>query len=102
MDTPVCFDEMWGTDDTLREPYRDFHGWFTQEDAKRLRDKQREAEELFRLTGITFNVYGKAEAEERLIPFDIIPRIISGAEWHRLSRGIISNGISRSSASALP
>jgi len=82
------FDEMWGSDAQLRDPYRGFHTWFDQEDPARLRAKQREAEELFRLTGITFNVYGKAEAEERLIPFDIIPRIISGPEWSRLSRGI--------------
>ncbi len=82
------FDEMWGTDETLREPYRAFNAWFDQEDPARLRAKQRDAEDLFRLTGITFNVYGKAEAEERLIPFDIIPRIISGSEWYRLSRGI--------------
>ena len=82
------FDEMWGVADNLREPYRGFHDWFSQEEMSRLRSKQRDAEELFRLTGITFNVYGKSEAEERLIPFDIIPRIISGAEWHKLSRGI--------------
>jgi uncharacterized circularly permuted ATP-grasp superfamily protein len=65
-----------------------FKEWFDGEDPSRLRAKQREAEELFRLTGITFNVYGRAEAEERLIPFDIVPRIISGLEWQRLSRGI--------------
>ena len=59
------FDEMWGTDETLREPYRKFNSWFAEEDPSRLRAKQRDAEELFRLTGITFNVYGKAEAEER-------------------------------------
>jgi len=82
------FDEMWGKDAALRAPYRSFHAWFDGEDPKRLRAKNREAEELFRLTGITFNVYGRAEAEERLIPFDIIPRIISGQEWNRLARGI--------------
>ncbi len=82
------FDEMWGQDETLRIPYQGFNNWFSEEDPARLRAKQREAEELFRLTGITFNVYGRAEAEERLIPFDIIPRIISGPEWARLSRGI--------------
>ncbi len=82
------FDEMWGVSDELRDPYRGFHDWFSQEEISRLRAKQRDAEELFRLTGITFNVYGQSEAEERLIPFDIIPRIISGAEWHKLSRGI--------------
>ena len=83
-----CYDEMWGREEVLRAPYNGFHDWFAEEDPKRLRAKQREAEEIFRLTGITFNVYGRAEAEERLIPFDIVPRIISGVEWARLSRGI--------------
>ncbi|MBV7407855.1 circularly permuted type 2 ATP-grasp protein [Maritimibacter sp. DP1N21-5] len=82
------FDEMWGRDEALRSPYAEFNTWFDGEDPTRLRQKQREADELFRLTGITFNVYGRAEAEERLIPFDIIPRIISGREWQKLSKGI--------------
>ncbi len=82
------FDEMWGRDEQIRASYQNFFDWFDQEDPKRLRAKNREAEELFRLTGITFNVYGRSEAEERLIPFDIIPRIISGSEWAKLSRGI--------------
>ena len=72
----------------MRRPYDAFHKWFEKEDPARLRAKQREAEEVFRLTGITFNVYGSEEAEERLIPFDIVPRVISGREWQRLSRGI--------------
>ncbi|MBE1284489.1 MAG: circularly permuted type 2 ATP-grasp protein [Rhodobacteraceae bacterium] len=88
MEKPASFDEMWGANETLREPYRKFQAWFDSEDPARLRKKQREAEKLFRLTGITFNVYGSSEAEERLIPFDLIPRIISGSEWARLSRGI--------------
>jgi len=82
------FDEMWGREDVLRGPYEDFKTWFDGEEANRLRVKQREAEDLFRLMGITFNVYGREEAEERLIPFDIVPRIISGREWRRLCRGI--------------
>lgn len=83
------FDEMTGHEgDTLREPYQNFDQWFQSENPARLRKKQREAEELFRLTGITFNVYGRAEAAERLIPFDIVPRIISGREWSRLAKGI--------------
>ncbi|QGX99077.1 circularly permuted type 2 ATP-grasp protein [Roseovarius faecimaris] len=88
MGNSAIFDEMWGCDEQLRQPYEEFHRWFDGEDPKRLRSKQREAEELFRLTGITFNVYGRAEAEERLIPFDIIPRIISEREWARVTRGI--------------
>lgn len=82
------FDEMWGQDGALRDAYSDFNTWFEGQEPSRLRKKQAEAERLFRLTGITFNVYGRAEATERLIPFDIIPRIISGREWSRLCRGI--------------
>jgi uncharacterized circularly permuted ATP-grasp superfamily protein len=48
----------------------------------------RDAERVFRKTGITFAVYGEEEAAERLIPFDIVPRIISGNEWRRLTQGI--------------
>src|SRR6186713_3371940 len=47
-----------------------------------------DAERVFRKTGITFAVYGEQEASERLIPFDIVPRIISGSEWRRLTTGI--------------
>src|SRR6056297_55457 len=82
------FDEMWGREENLRTPYSEFQTWFEEQDPKRLRKKHREAEELFRLTGITFNVYGRQEAEERLIPFDIVPRIISAREWVKLSKGI--------------
>jgi uncharacterized circularly permuted ATP-grasp superfamily protein len=43
---------------------------------------------FFRKTGITFAVYGKQDSSERLIPFDIVPRIISGSEWRKLAQGI--------------
>ena len=46
--------------------------------------RRAEAELLFRRIGITFAVYGETEAEERIIPFDIIPRILTSAEWARL------------------
>ncbi|MEM6275455.1 MAG: circularly permuted type 2 ATP-grasp protein [Pseudomonadota bacterium] len=81
------FDEMNGGGGT-RAPYAALGTWIEAADPADLRAKQREAEDLFRLTGITFNVYGREEAEERLIPFDIIPRVISGNEWRRLTRGI--------------
>ena len=85
------FDEMWGHDSTLRDAYANFNNWLEIEEPARLRKKQTEAERLFRLSGITFNVYSKDDKEketERLIPFDIIPRIISAREWSRLSTGI--------------
>ncbi|WP_308916336.1 circularly permuted type 2 ATP-grasp protein [Jannaschia sp. LMIT008] len=82
------FDEMGGPDGTVRDPYAALAQWFEAEDPARLRSKAREADELFRLMGITFNVYGDPDASERLIPFDIVPRILSAREWVRLSRGI--------------
>jgi len=81
------FDEMIGEGKT-RAPYREYHKWFCGEDTKRLAKKSKEAEAFFRRTGITFNVYGDQEAQERLIPFDLVPRILSNAEWRKLSKGI--------------
>ena len=86
-DDPL-FDEMTREDGSVRDAYKAFEAWFSSEDPSGLRAKSREAEAVFRLTGITFNVYGEAEAGERLIPFDIVPRIIAAREWARLSRGI--------------
>ena len=82
------FDEMLLPDGSVRAPYNEFCDWYGAQDAARLRTKARDAESFFRRTGITFAVYGEEEASERLIPFDIVPRIISGREWARLSRGI--------------
>ena len=79
---------MHGDGETLRSPYRHYHEWFAQEDPRRLLKKSADAEALFRRTGITFNVYGSDEGDERLIPFDIVPRIIAAREWARVERGI--------------
>ena len=82
------FDEMFGADGQARSPYGAYQTWFNSEDLRELRRKSADAESFFRRTGITFNVYGQAEADERLIPFDIVPRVISGREWAKLTRGI--------------
>jgi uncharacterized circularly permuted ATP-grasp superfamily protein len=84
----VAFDEMNPADTGPRHPYTAYDGWLKNQDPARLTEKMRDAERVFRKTGITFAVYGEAEAAERLIPFDIVPRIISGAEWRRLTQGI--------------
>jgi uncharacterized circularly permuted ATP-grasp superfamily protein len=85
---PAAFDEMLRPDGSARPAYADYAAWFEGQELARLRRKAEEADANFRRTGITFNVYGAEEAEERLIPFDIVPRIIGGQEWKRLSRGI--------------
>ncbi len=82
------FDEMRQADGSIRPAYRDYVTWLEEQDPALMRRKSREAEQFFRRTGITFNVYGDDDAEERLIPFDMVPRIITGGEWRRLSRGI--------------
>ncbi len=72
----------------VRYPYHEYHKWLETEDQARLHRKSAASEAFFRRTGITFNVYGREEAAERLIPFDIVPRVISAREWARLERGI--------------
>ena len=86
--TRKTFDEMLDAADRPRPPYAAYHDWFSGENLKDLRRKSAEAEAFFRRIGITFNVYGQKEADERLIPFDIVPRIISAREWATLERGI--------------
>ena len=82
------FDEMLLGANDVRDPYAEYHKWFSKEDPTRLAKKSKEAEAFFRRTGITFNVYGQSAAQERLIPFDLIPRIIANKEWTKLSKGI--------------
>ncbi len=84
----VAFDEMSPENSGIRRPYFGYDAWLKEQDTARLTEKTQDAERVFRKTGITFAVYGEAEAAERLIPFDIVPRIISGHEWRRLTQGI--------------
>src|SRR5271170_4796599 len=82
------FDEMKGTGDAVRPAYAELSQWLSQVPPEVLDFRRREAELLFRRIGITFAVYGDPEAQERLIPFDVIPRIISAQEWTILRRGL--------------
>ena len=75
-------------DGGVRPAYSGYRDWFDAQDPAWLRRKGQEAEGFFRKTGITFNVYGDDDGEERLIPFDMVPRIVTAAEWRKLSRGI--------------
>ncbi len=79
---------MNGAGDGVRAPYHAVAEWLGTQRVDDLKQKLTDAETMFRRTGITFAVYGSDDADERLIPFDIIPRIISAAEWRRLTAGI--------------
>jgi len=84
----VPFDEMLTADNLPRAPYEGYFNWHSEQKTSDLIKKSRDAENIFRKTGITFAVYGKEDSSERLIPFDIVPRIISGSEWRKLAQGI--------------
>ena len=84
----AAFNEMLGADGAVRPPYNLVAEWLSSQSRAELRRKQQEAETLFRRLGITFSVYDSEDALERLIPFDLVPRIISAAEWRLLERGI--------------
>jgi uncharacterized circularly permuted ATP-grasp superfamily protein len=84
----VAFDEMTLPDGTIRPPYRELYRWLSELPDDALEQRRREAEFLFRRFGITFAVYGEENATERLIPFDVVPRIIAAEEWVTVKRGL--------------
>jgi uncharacterized circularly permuted ATP-grasp superfamily protein len=86
---PAAFDEMKGFDGDVRPSYRALAKWLGNQDEERLETLRREADVLFRRMGITFAVYHEGAGTERLIPFDILPRVFSAAEWRKVSEGAI-------------
>lgn len=83
------FDEMYLQDEAVRSIYAEYAAWLKNVPLHQLESKRQEAELLFRRVGITFNVYGEDAGSERLIPFDVLPRLLSAKEWDRLSEGAI-------------
>jgi uncharacterized circularly permuted ATP-grasp superfamily protein len=82
-----AFDEMQDASG-VRPAYAGIAGWIARHGVGALGAKRTEAEALFRRVGITFAVYGEGGDPERLIPFDVIPRILARSEWDRLARGL--------------
>ena len=86
------FDEMHGDgtggEGAVRSPYAGLARSLAAATPDGMEAKRREAEVLFRRIGVTFAVYTEGGDPERLIPFDIIPRILSRAEWDGLARGL--------------
>ncbi|MBM3359833.1 MAG: circularly permuted type 2 ATP-grasp protein [Betaproteobacteria bacterium] len=87
--TNTFFDEMTSGKDEIRSIYSAYSQWLKDTSNTQLKSKNQEAELLFRRVGITFNVYGETDGAERLIPFDIIPRLLSSKEWDFISKGTI-------------
>jgi uncharacterized circularly permuted ATP-grasp superfamily protein len=91
--TPIAFDEMYAAPGTARRHYEAYATWLGNQTLSAMRSSREEAELIFRRVGITFAVYGDKDEDnagtERLIPFDLIPRIIPAQEWATLERGLV-------------
>src|SRR3954468_10392574 len=86
-----CPEDIWDEmcdKNEIREQYRKVFNTLQQLDISNLQQKDRLAGELFMNQGITFTVYADNAGIERIFPFDIIPRIITGAEWQHIENGI--------------
>ncbi|MCE2657816.1 MAG: circularly permuted type 2 ATP-grasp protein [Rubrivivax sp.] len=87
------FDEMHGLQGAVREPYAQYERWLQAQPADVMHARRNEAEVIFRRVGITFAVYGAKDEDgagtERLIPFDLIPRVIPRQEWQDMERGLV-------------
>jgi len=91
MGAPGAFDEIWGHGgpERPRAEFAALSQWLADTDAAELQRRQQSAEAAFRQLGITFAVYGDSDAAERIIPFDIVPRVFLAGEWQRLSEGLV-------------
>ena len=94
-----AFDEMLGAGGEIRDAYVALKRWLDTVPPDHIALRRSQAELFFRRIGITFAVYGDAEATERLIPFDIIPRVLTKPEWTEAGGG---PGAARQGAQRLP
>lgn len=88
---PVAFKD--GSAQAVRAHYEGYARWLAHESDEVMRARREEAEMIFRRVGITFAVYGAKDEDgsgtERLIPFDLIPRIIPAHEWRSMEKGLV-------------
>jgi uncharacterized circularly permuted ATP-grasp superfamily protein len=82
------YNEMFTAGREVRPHYAAFADWLANTPPGRIAQNRHAADLLFHRVGITFAVYGEASGTERLIPFDVVPHIIPGAEWERIGRGL--------------
>lgn len=82
------YNEMYDANGGVRKHYKAYEDWLKATPAERIERKRAEADLAFHRVGITFAVYGEESGKERLIPFDIIPRVIPSAEWKAMQAGL--------------
>jgi uncharacterized circularly permuted ATP-grasp superfamily protein len=84
-----AYDEMFDPAGRVRLAYTAIHDRLTDIPVEELRRRQTAADQAFLNQGITFTVYGREEGTERIFPYDLIPRIVTSAEWERVERGLV-------------
>src|SRR5258706_5396960 len=84
---PGTWDEMY-VGKQVRAPYQDIYAFLQAIPLDELNKKEELAKRLFMSQGITFTVYSSGEGIEKIFPFDIIPRIVTAAEWDSIEKGI--------------
>ena len=84
-----AFDEMYAVGGDVRDHYSSVHARLTTLSPEALADRQTTLERSFLLQGITFTVYGAETTTERIIPTDLVPRIIPSTEWDKIEAGLI-------------
>lgn len=84
-----AFDEMVTKDGGVRPQYESLGSRLQTLGVPELVKRKRRAEKALFSSGITFTLYGDAGAEDRILPFDIIPRIIRSDEWAALEGGLV-------------
>ena len=86
---PGVHDEMLDAAGVPRAHYAAYAQWLASMSPEQMAGKRAEADLIFRRIGITFSVYGDEGGTERLIPSDVVPRIIAADEWEQLERGLV-------------
>lgn len=87
-DMKPAYDGMLDPAGHVRASYQGFAAWLDATAPGVIARKREEADITYHRVGITFAVHGEEAGKERLIPFDIVPRIIPAAEWQRIEAGL--------------
>ena len=85
---PSIYDEMFLPDGTPREHWRELHETLRDLSVEEANGIQERVTRSFSNEGISFQVYGDTEGEERIIPVDCVPRVLTGADWRFLDKGL--------------
>jgi len=83
-----AYDEMFAAEGTPRAHYQALYKLLAEMPASEMRRRKQAADLTFLHQGITFTVYGREEGTEKIFPHDLLPRIITSADWERVERGL--------------